>query len=114
MRKRKGERRAHIVTSMRLVRICGNLLPLLLLGEHGTASKSSIFPHLDFVKENNLGPVGWMSDPMLSLLSARERVLYDFMNVRATRLAHLTLVFLLCGNLPVVCIVFNSDGIPTD
>jgi hypothetical protein len=103
MRKRKGERRAHIVTSMRLVRICRNLLPLLL-GEHGIVSKSSTFPHLDFVKENNLGPVGWMSDPMLSLLSASEHVLYDFMNVRVTRLAHLALVFLLCGNLPVSCL----------
>ena len=56
MRKRKGERRAHIVTSMRLVRTCRNLLLLLLLGEHGTASRSSTFPHLDFVKENNLEP----------------------------------------------------------
>lgn len=55
MRKRKGERQAHIVTSMRLVRICRSLL-LLLLGEHGTASRSSAFSHLDFVKENNLEP----------------------------------------------------------
>lgn len=77
---------------MRLVRICRNLLPLLL-GEHGIVSKSSTFPHLDFVKENNLGPVGWMSDPMLSLLSASEHVLYDFMNVRVTRLAHLNNYF---------------------
>lgn len=78
-RDEKEERRKtspHQVTSMRLVRICRSLL-LLSLESMGTASDLSAFSHLDFVKENNLEPGwGWMSEPMLSLLSASEHVLY--------------------------------------